>query len=154
MKHVAFDSLDQEQQDLLAEAEKAMEHAYNPYSGFFVGAALLSQDGTIITAANLENAAYSPSICAERAALARANAMGLRRFCSIAVIARGKDFDTDEVTAPCGVCRQMLFEAAQLSGRDLDIILSTTRKTKIVLTSITELLPLAFGPRDMEAEHD
>ena len=76
---MALDSLDQEKQDLLAEAEKAMEHAYNPYSGFSVGAALLSQDGKTITAANLENAAYSPSICAERAALARANAMGVAR---------------------------------------------------------------------------
>ncbi len=154
MKQVAFDSLNKGQRDLLAAASKAMEHAYNPYSRFSVGAALWSQDGAIFTGANMENAAYSPTICAERAALASANAKGHRTFRSIAVIARGEDFDTNEVTAPCGICRQMLFEASQVSGCELEIILSTTRMDKIVMTSIGELLPLAFGPKDLEIEHE
>jgi cytidine deaminase len=126
-----------------------MEGAYNPYSGFFVGAALLTIDGTIVTASNFENAAYSPGICAERAALVRANAEGHRRFCAIAVIARGSDTETREVTALCGVCRQMFYEASQVSGIDIEVILTTTNQERTVLTTIGELLPLAFGPKDL-----
>ena len=149
VKEVAYASLAPEQKELLASAEEAMESAYNPYSGFSVGAALLTVDGKMIAGSNFENAAYSPGICAERAALVRANAEGHRMFRSIAVIARGADHDTEEVTAPCGVCRQMLYEAAQVSGVNIEIILSTSRKDKIVLTTIEELLPLAFGPKDI-----
>ena len=149
VKEVAYASLAPEQKELLASAEEAMESAYNPYSGFSVGAALLTVDGKVVTASNFENAAYSPGICAERAALVRANAEGHRTFQAIAVIARGEETETREVTAPCGVCRQMLFEAAQVAGFNIEIILSTSRKDKIVLTTIEELLPLAFGPKDI-----
>ncbi len=147
MKKLEYASLRPDQQKLLDAAEKAMEMAYNPYSHFYVGAALLSQDGEIISASNVENAAYGSTICAERMALGRANAEGGRMFDSIAIIARGEDFDTKEVTAPCGSCRQMLYEASQVSEKDIEIILSTTKKDEILLTTIEELLPLAFGPK-------
>lgn len=134
---------------LLDEAEKAKDTAYNPYSHFFVGAALLSRGGQIITGSNVENAAYGSTICAERAAILRANAMGIKMFDKIAVIARGENFDTNEVTAPCGSCRQVLYESAQISEKNLEIIMATTRKDKIVIATIEELLPLAFGPKDL-----
>ena len=149
MREVAYSSLDQVQRKLIGAAAEAKEGAYNPYSGFFVGAALLTVDGKVVAASNFENAAYSPGICAERAALVRANAEGHRMFRAIAVIARGTDTETTEVTAPCGVCRQMIYEAAQVSGIDIEVILTTTNRDKIVLTTIGELLPLAFGPKDL-----
>ncbi len=143
-----YGSLSPSQKELLDEAAKAMETAYNPYSGFFVGAAMRTSDGQIFTGSNVENAAHG-SICAERSAIVRANAEGYRHFTAVAVIARGKDFDSTIATAPCGACRQMLYEFAQLSGVNLEVILSTTQKDKIILTDIEELLPLGFGPSDL-----
>ena len=149
MKTSGYHRLSTSQKELLDEAEKVMETAYNPYSNFFVGAALRTMDNTIVTGSNVENAAYGSTICAERSAILRANAMGYRMFKSLAIIAKGQDFDTQEVSAPCGSCRQMVYESRQIADHDLEIVLSTTRKDKIVVTSIDELLPLAFGPRDL-----
>ena len=126
-----------------------MQNAYSPYSKFCVGAAILTTEGQIVTGANVENAAYGSSICAERAAILRANAMGYRMWKSLSVIATGSDFETKEVTAPCGSCRQMLYEFSQVSGVDLQILMSTTRKDRIIISSINELLPFAFGPKDL-----
>jgi len=149
MKEVKYESLEGIQRELLFEAEKAMETPYNPYSHFYVGAALLSQNGQIITGSNVENAAYGSTICAERAAILRANAMRIRTFDKLAIIARGEGFDTKQVTAPCGSCRQMLFESSQISEKNLEIIMSTTKRDKIIVATIEELLPLAFGPKDL-----
>lgn len=148
-KEIKFDELTMQQQELLYEAEKVMETAYNPYSNFYVGAAILAQDGTIITGSNVENAAYGSTICAERAALLKANSMGKRMYDRIAIIARGANFDTTEVTGPCGSCRQMIYESSQISGKNIEIIMSTTKKDKIVIAGIEELLPLAFGPKEL-----
>ena len=149
MKYTTYEKLSETQKKLLDEAEKVMENSYNPYSNFFVGAALLTQDNEIITGTNVENAAYSNCFCAERAAVVRANTTGCRKYKAIAVIAKGKDFNTEEVTAPCGSCRQMLYEASQISEHDLEVVMSTTKKDKIIISSISELLPLAFGPKDL-----
>ncbi len=152
MKEISLKDLSTLQIKLLEAAEEALRNAYNPYSHFYVGAALLTSEGEIITGSNIENASYSCSICAERAALCRANSMGKRSFISLAVIARGENMPTDGYTAPCGSCRQMLYEASQLSEGDIEIILSNTNKTKIGITSIYELLPYAFGPKDLKME--
>jgi cytidine deaminase len=149
-----YDALKNYQKTLLNEAEKAMDTSYSPYSGFSVGAALLTKNEIIITGSNVENAAYGNCICAERAALVRANALGERMFICLAVICRGKDFSTKEPTAPCGSCRQMLYEASVISETDIEIILSNTDKTNIVITSINKLLPLAFGPDSLNIDLD
>ena len=149
MQEIKYEELDPIQQNLLDEAAEVMETAYNPYSHFYVGAALLSLDGQIITGSNVENAAYGSTICAERAAILRANAKGIRTFEKVAIIGRGESFDTTEVTAPCGSCRQMLFESSQVSERNLELIMATTRKDKIILATMEEILPLAFGPKDL-----
>ncbi|MCK9345135.1 MAG: cytidine deaminase [Candidatus Pacebacteria bacterium] len=149
MRNIFFDELSQIQQNALLAAAEAMENAYNPYSHFYVGATLIAEDGTLISGSNVENAAYGSTICAERAAILAANAVGLRKFRGIAIIARGETFDTNTVTAPCGSCRQMLYELSQVSGGDFGFVLSTTKMDKIIITSIKELLPLAFGPLDI-----
>jgi len=150
MQETNYENLSAEDKKLLDAAEEAMKRAYNPYSNFFVGAAILTKNGKIITGANVENAAYGSTACAEEVAILRAHAEGEgKNIKKIAVIAKGKDFDTKEVTAPCGCCRQILNEMAYLSNYDIDIILSTTKKDKIVLTKISELLPLSFSLKDL-----
>ena len=149
MQEIKYENLEEMQRRVIDEAEKAMNTAYSPYSHFCVGAALLSQDGRIITGSNVENAAYGSTICAERSAIVSANAMGIRTFYKLGIIARWKDFDTTQITAPCGSCRQMLYESAQISEKNLEVIMATTKKDKVVVTTIEELLPLAFGPKDL-----
>lgn len=149
MRHIAYEELDAQQRQALDAASIVLENSYNPYSRFFVGATLVAQHNTLVTGTNFENAAYGSTICAERAAVLRANSMGLRKFKAVAIIARGENFDTTEVTGPCGSCRQVLYEIAQVSGCDMEVILSTTKKDKIILTTIKELLPLGFGPLDL-----
>ncbi len=152
MIEVKYDDLDDIEKKILEEADIVKETAYNPYSHFYVGAALLSLDSQIISGSNVENSAYGSTLCAERSAILRANAMGIRTFSKLAIIARGETFNTNEVTAPCGACRQMLYEASQISEVNLEIILSTTKKDKIIKTTINELLPLGFGPKDLSID--
>jgi cytidine deaminase len=147
MQEASYEALPEDRVRLIEAAVRAMDTAYSPYSGFSVGAALLTTGGDIITGSNVENAAYGSTICAERAALLRANAMGHRAFTAIAVIARGRDGPTLTVTAPCGACRQMLFEASCVGRQDFEVILASTGREKIIVTTINELLPLPFGPK-------
>lgn len=149
MQNLSYEQLTDLQRKALDEAEKVLLNSYNPYSNFFVGACLFAEDSTLISGTNFENAAYGSTICAERSATFRANAMGLRKFSGIAIIARGIDFDTTEVTSPCGGCRQVLYELAQLSGTEFVVVMSTTKKDKIITATIKELLPLGFGPLDL-----
>jgi len=119
-----------------------------------VGAAVLTTSGEIFTGCNYEVSA-GDSICAEKAALTTANTKGYgKELRAIAVIARRRDSPTRGVTGPCGGCRQMLVEAAQRANYDPEVILSTTLKDKIVLTRISELLPLAFGSHNLNGEGD
>lgn len=90
---------------LAESAMKAKKHAYCPYSGFHVGAALLCSDGSLYTGSNIENAAYSPTCCAERTAVFKAVSEGRTGFLAIAVVS-----DSDDYVYPCGVCRQVLAE--------------------------------------------
>ena len=147
MREIKYAELDRKRKAVLNAAKEAMRTAYNPYSGFYVGAALWARSGQIITGSNVENAVYGFTICAERSAIVRANAMGLRDFSMIAIVTRGENFDTHEPTFPCGGCRQMLSELADLTQRPMEIVLATTNLDKIAVTTIDELLPHAVGPR-------
>jgi cytidine deaminase len=120
---------------LVQAAIEARQHAYVPYSGYQVGAALLTQDGQVVRGCNIENAAYSPCICAERTALAKAVSEGIREFTAIAVV-------TDNGGSPCGVCRQMLYEFAP----NMDVIIADGEGKVYAELSLTELLPRGFGP--------
>lgn len=149
MRTITLEDLTTLQRRALAEAAAMLERAYDPYSRFSVGACLYSENGDLVGGANFANAASGDTICAERAAVLRANAMGLREFKGIAVIARGENSATSDVTAPCGSCRQVLYEVSQISGNNLEVVLSTTNMNKIIRTTIGELLPLGFGPQDL-----
>lgn len=151
-EQVELNALSEAEQSLLYAASKVMDNAHNPYSKFHVGAALLTEEGKIIEGTNYENAAYGSTICAERAAILRANAEGHRDLKAIAIIGKGADFDSQEPTSPCGACRQVIFEASQVGDYDIDVLMSNTQKTKIYKAKISQLLPLAFGPKDLNLE--
>jgi cytidine deaminase len=139
-----------EQRRLIAAAREAARHAHAPSSNFAVGAAVLLRDGGIVTGANFENASYGLSLCAETVALATANAQGrLRDVVAIGVIG-GRIGHADTATVrPCGRCRQVLNEAAQLGGRDLVIHCGGAQGDMIETYRLSELLPHAFGPADL-----
>ena len=120
-------------------AVKAMEHSYCPYSGFTVGAALLGKSGRVYTGCNIENAAYSPTVCAERTALAKAVSEGERKFRMIA-IAGGKGGVIEEICPPCGVCRQVMSE---FCGEKFELILA--KPDGYECHSLSEMLPLGFS---------
>ncbi len=149
MKEMTFDELGIIYQNLVHEAERVMANAYNPYSKFYVGAAILCRDGEIITGSNVENCAYGSTICAERMAIGRANAKGKRDMTAIAVIGKGESADSESVVGPCGSCRQMIFEFGHIHPGSVDVVMSNARKDKIIVATISELLPLAFGPREL-----
>lgn len=128
-----------DQNALFQAACAARTHAYAPYSGFRVGAALLCEDGRIFTGCNVENAAYPLCTCAERTALCAAISQGARRFLAIA-IAGGTDEDCTQPCAPCGGCRQNL---AEFCGADFPVLLSDG------IHPLGELLPGVFHlPQD------
>lgn len=125
-------------------AEKARKKSYSPYSGFAVGAALLCRDGTVFTGANVENAAFSPSICAERVAIFSAVHAGRRDFEAIAVVG-GKHGEKGAFCPPCGVCRQVM---AEFCSGDFKVILGDEKETKAY--TLSEILPLSFTKNDLE----
>jgi|SaaInlStandDraft_3_1057020.scaffolds.fasta_scaffold41766_2 cytidine deaminase len=149
MNHTTYDQLTKIQKNLLSEAKECMKNSYAPYSNFSVGAALLTHNNTIVTGTNFENAAYGSTICAERTAILKANSMGHRRFKAIAIIGSNKNIDLNTFAAPCGSCRQVLYEASQIYNEQLDVIMSSTKMDKIIISPIEKLLPLAFGPTDL-----
>jgi len=124
---------------LIAAAKAARKNSYSPYSRFKVGAALLAKSGRIYAGANVENASYGLTLCAERVALATAVSAGARKFSAIAVVGKDARF-----LSPCGACRQMLAEF----GTALKVVMRDA-KGKIVIKSIEDLLPLSFGPHSL-----
>lgn len=139
---------------LIAAARAAARHAHAPYSRFAVGAAVLLTDGSIVSGANVENASYGLSLCAETVAIATVSARGrLRDVAAIGVIggamdAAGAATGSDPVR-PCGRCRQVLNEAAQLGGRDLRVHCAGATGDGVASYRLSELLPDAFGPADL-----
>ena len=139
---------------LIAAARDAACHAHAPYSRFAVGAALLMTDGSIVTGANVENASYGLSLCAETVAIATASAQGrLREIVAIGVIGGAMDADGRATgttpVSPCGRCRQVINEAAQLGGRDIPVHCGAAQGDAIASYRLSELLPAAFGPADL-----
>lgn len=119
--------------------------SYTPYSGFKVGAALLAKNGTVYTGCNIENAGYTPSNCAERTAFFKAVSEGVREFEAICVVG-GKDGVLTQITAPCGVCRQVMMEFCD--PKSFQIILAVDKENYEILT-LEELLPMGFGPKNL-----
>ena len=124
---------------LCAIAINAMEKAYAPYSGYRVGAALVTADGKVYTGCNIENASYTPTICAERTAIFKAVSEGEREFVMLAVCG-GKDGVITGAFPPCGVCRQVM---AEFCSKDMPILIVTGTDSYTAVT-LGELLPYAF----------
>jgi cytidine deaminase len=127
---------------LISAARSARDRAYAPYSGYAVGAALLTADGTVVQAGNVENASYGLGICAERSAVVAAVAMGHLEFVAIAVSGPGA-----EPVTPCGACRQFLRELPP--GPDLVILATGDSGDALLRTTVGELLPHSFGPDNL-----
>ncbi|MDO7835070.1 cytidine deaminase [Sphingobium sp. HBC34] len=143
-------SNEQRVEQLIAAARGAMANAHAPYSRFAVGAAVRLTDGSIVTGSNFENASYGLSLCAETVALASVNAQG--RFADvmeIAVVGGAMGAGEEALVTPCGRCRQIMNEAEQMAGRTLAIYCATPSGDRVLTLSVAQLLPHAFGPKDL-----
>ena len=132
-------------QELIRRALLAREQAYTPYSHFQVGAALLTRTGTVYPGCNIENAAYTPTNCAERTAFFSAVAQGERDFTAIAIVG-GPQGGALDYTAPCGVCRQVMME---FCDPDTFRILAARSPEDYRVFTLRELMPQSFGPADL-----
>lgn len=134
--------MEREQKELLLKlATEARDRSYSPYSHYAVGAALLTKDGKIYQGCNIENASFTPTICAERTAFFKAIFDGVREFAAIAVIGTG------EMPAyPCGVCRQVM---AEFCDADFVIITSNRDGSEVVTETLDQMMPHRFGPKDL-----
>ena len=129
--------------DLIALAAEMTRHSYAPYSHFHVGAALLCRDGRVWTGCNIENAAFDPTVCAERVAFFSAIRDGARDFERIAVVG-GEEGRITSFTYPCGVCRQVMRE---FCGDDFAVIVSDGKEIREI--ALGDLLPHSFSPADL-----
>ncbi len=134
-------------QKLIQEAIRIRERAYVPYSNFSVGAALLSIDGKIYTGCNIENAAYTPTNCAERTAFFKAISEGEKDFLAIAIVGAKKG-ETLEFCPPCGVCRQVMMEFC--NPKEFKVIVAKSIDEYKIFT-LEEILPMGFGPNNLHS---
>lgn len=130
---------------LIETAIAQLDYSYTPYSNFKVGAALLTKNGDIYTGCNIENAAYTPTNCAERTAFFKAVSEGVRDFQAICIVG-GKNGVLTEYAAPCGVCRQVMMEFC--NPKTFQIILAIDKERYDIYT-LEELLPQGFGPSNL-----
>ncbi|WP_300974282.1 cytidine deaminase [Sphingomonas sp. LHG3406-1] len=139
--------------DLITAARNAALKAYAPYSGFSVGCAILSDEGQLVTGANMENACYRLGICAEQSGLTAAqHAFGLSHIAAIAVAGgdgSGEALEGEQVCTPCGGCRQALLEASHLAGRDFTILCASGDGEKVERLTLSTLIPHGFGPANL-----
>lgn len=132
--------------ELVELAIKATDHAYVPYSNFYVGAALLTKSGKVYTGCNIENASYTPSNCAERTAIFKAVSEGEKEFVKIAVVG-GPNKNLDNYCPPCGVCRQVI---AEFAVDDFELILGTSQGEIESYKFFDEILPHSFRKNNLK----
>lgn len=143
--------LDSVEQNLVQQARSCVEDAYAPYSRFQVGAAVLLEDGTVVTGNNQENASYPIGMCAERVALFAASAHYPRiRVKAIAITARSASFIIDKPVTPCGACRQAIAEYEHRHGSPIRIIMTGESGPLLIAESISPLLPFQFTADDLQ----
>lgn len=140
---IPWDALTSEQQGLLTQASQVRLNAYAPYSNFLVGAAALTGRGAIFQGANFENASYGLSLCAEATSLGQAVSRADFDVLAIAVVGGPRAAAAGPIT-PCGRCRQLIAEAAMVSGSDVLVLASAPELLEVDVHRISELLPLAF----------
>lgn len=132
---------------LIAAAREAASRSYSPYSGYPVGAALRFADGRVVTGTNVENASYGLALCAETVAVAKAMADGVRGGLEAVAVTGPQDQGAGEPITPCGRCRQVLSELAQLGGTDPEVLCDSADGARRV--RLSSLLPHAFGPASL-----
>lgn len=133
------------ERELIKAALEARKASYSPYSGYQVGAALLTQEGKLYTGCNIENAAYTPTICAERTAIFKAVSEGERHFKAIAIVGSPAG-EVVQFAWPCGVCRQVMMEFCDPAGF---VVISAKSETDYRIRTLDELLPEGFGPQNL-----
>lgn len=143
----SFESLNSDTQKIMKLAQQVSLKAYNKYSNFNVGAAILGESGKIHIGTFMENVSLGLTICAETAAVTAANSAGEKRILEIAVV--GGTPESDRITTPCGRCRQILFEYASIGKNDFAVYCANYDLSKIQLATISELLPIPFGPDNL-----
>ena len=131
----------EKQNELLKLAAEARDRSYSPYSHYAVGAALLTKDGVVYQGCNIENASYTPTVCAERSAFFKAIFDGVRQFTAIAVIGSG-----ESPAYPCGVCRQVM---AEFCDGDFAVITSNCDGSCVIAETLDQIMPHRFGPKDL-----
>ena len=146
---IEFRTLESDEQELLQRARAAMSRAYNPYSGFYVGAAVRTGSGGAFAGAAVENASFGLTICAEPGAIMRAYAEGDVDIRAIAVVGGPGPESSGEIVTPCGRCRQMIYEEGQVSGTDIAVLCANADLSRVMKIRISDLLPFAFGPADL-----
>lgn len=134
-------------QELIVAAIDARKKSYSPYSHYQVGAALLAEDGQVITGCNIENAAYGPSNCAERTALFKAVSEGIKGFRAIAIVGSPEGDELTQYAFPCGVCRQVMMEFCDPAAFQIIVAKSTE---EYCVKTLRELLPEGFGPDNLK----
>lgn len=133
-------------EELIEQAMRARKFSYSPYSGYRVGAALMTAEGKVYTGCNIENAAYTPTNCAERTAFFKAVSEGQKSFRAIAIVGGPADEPITQYAYPCGVCRQVMMEFCD--PQTFDIIIARSKK-EYRLKKLQELLPDGFGPSNL-----
>ena len=132
--------------EMIRSAIEARKKAYAPYSGYMVGAAVLTNELRIYTGCNIENASYTPSICAERTAISKAVSEGWRRLKAIAIVGSPKGDTISQYAFPCGVCRQVMREFAD---PEEFVVITARSEQDFKLYRLYELLPESFGPDNL-----
>ena len=146
-----FDDLDQESKYLVHKAKEATAHAYAPYSKFHVGAALILEDGTVVTGANQENASYPLCMCAERVALyAMASAYPDKRIVKMAIVAHKKNHKELVPAASCGACRQVMAEFEDRQKKPFEVVMMVEEDKWVKCSSAAALLPFVFTKDNLE----
>jgi cytidine deaminase len=149
-----FDDLDQESKYLAHKAKEAAHHAHAPYSKFLVGAALILEDGSVVTGFNHENAAYPSGMCAERVALYAAAAQHPnQRIVKIAVVAKRKGGKELLPATSCGSCRQVLLEFETSQKKPIEVVMQGDDHVWIKAPSASSLLPFSFTRNSLDSQH-
>lgn len=133
-------------EELIEQAMRAREFSYSPYSGYRVGAALMTDKGAVYTGCNIENAAYTPTNCAERTAFFKAVSDGQRAFRAIAIVGGPAGEPITQYAYPCGVCRQVMMEFCD--PQTFEVIIAKSKK-EYQVKKLQELLPDGFGPSNL-----
>ncbi|EWH15060.1 CMP/dCMP deaminase zinc-binding protein [Cellulophaga geojensis KL-A] len=142
----SINELPETDKKLMLKAVEARNNAYAPYSSFFVGAAVLLENGKIVLGNNQENAAYPSGLCAERVAIYQAAAIYPNvKICSVAISATSENYKVLEPAAPCGNCRQSMIEYEQKQKEPMTLLLMGEEGTVVKCNSISDILPLAFS---------